>query len=397
MATKRTSRVNLTTASREWSTRPADERFWTLKELYERAQKYAEESYTRSASLRLCTAVAVGDDLNLVIPGEDGEQDVKFQHYSFGQLCSLTGLPARNLREWPSNLAADVLNHGLSTTSGEQVLMLHKNGDHVLRCVTSDEYSRIWNYQVAELALALEEQEHWMTPPARPCGLPGIPTRIATDKDVLKNSAHKGLGVSVGDQISPAGLYCSDHDCFIFQGKDDTPIDAGGGEMMYRGVIWSNSEVGEATFKGTIFLYDTICGNHIIWGAKIVGEINIPHRGNAQQVFREAMAAATQACLRPASEDEDRIQAAKQYQIAPSPKEVVSTIFNKGWGLSKQACEQAYILADRHADDHGTEPNTAWGYAAGLTRLSQGLPFQDKRNEMDRFAGKVLEMAIVRR
>jgi len=73
--------------------------------------------------------------------------------------------------------------------------------------------------------------------------------------------------------------------------------------------------------------------------------------------------------------------------------EVVRLVFGKNWGLSKEQCENAYVLALRHAEDHNTEPNTAWGYAAGLTRLSQGA-FTDKRVEIDRAAGKVLELAL---
>jgi hypothetical protein len=287
------------------------------------------------------------------------------------------------------------MNHGLQDLKGEQLLMLHKNGDHVLRCVTSNEYSRIWNYEVAELALALEEGEGWVTPPARPSSVSGVPVRRATEDDVLKRAKHPTLGIDVGDEISPAGLYCSDHDCFIFQVNEDHPIDAGGGEMLYRGVFWSNSEVGDARFRGTMFLFDSVCGNHIVWGARIVAEINIVHRGNASLDFRQAMAAATQNALAPASEDEDRIKAAKMYEIGPGQPEVVKTIFGKGWGLSKRECEDAYVLATRHAEDHGTEPNTAWGYAAGLTRLSQGQ-FADKRDQMDRIGGRILEMAIVR-
>jgi hypothetical protein len=99
--------------------------------------------------------------------------------------------------------------------------MFHTNGGLHLRCVTSDEYKRIWNYEIAELALALQENEGWKTPPARPCGVEGVPVRIATADDVLRNSSHPGLGIEVGDKISPAGLYASDHDCFIFQVNED--------------------------------------------------------------------------------------------------------------------------------------------------------------------------------
>jgi hypothetical protein len=136
-----------------------------------------------------------------------------------------------------------------------------------------------------------------------------------------------------------------------------------------------------------------VCGNHIVWGAKVVAEISIRHTGKAAEVFREAMAEATAKVLQAASTDEQRIQAAKQYTLGPSRDSIVKLVFGKQWGLSKQQCEDAYVLAARHADDHGGDPNTAWGYAAGITRLSQGM-YADKRDIMDRAAGRVMEMAF---
>lgn len=276
---------------------------------------------------------------------------------------------------------------------GEQQLLLHRNGGLQLRCVTSDSYSRIWNHEVAEMALALEEGEGWKTPPARSCGLPGVPTRIATYDDVIHKCAHQSLGIRVGDEISPAGLYVSDHDLFIFQVNEDYAIDAGGGEMLYRGVFWSNSEVGDARFRGTMSLFDSVCGNHIVWSAKIVADITIVHRGNANETFREMMAQATSRMQGGTRDEEQRIQRSKMHVLGSGQPEVVKLVFGKNWGLSKEVCEMAYVLAIRHAEDHGTEPNTAWGYAAGLTRLSQGL-YADKRVEIDRAAGKVLELAL---
>lgn len=384
-------KTNLVAASREWASRPADQRFWTLAELYARTKRYAEESVTKNLALSECRVVPLpGDDLGLAGP-QGGV--ATFQNYSFGQLAGHAQAPAAYLRGLPAPIAAECMNHGLSQIQGEQLLMFHQNGGLQLRCVTSPSYARIWNYEVAELALALEEGEGWRTPPARPCGVSGVPTRLATSEDVLRVSAHKSLGISVGDEISPAGLYCSDHDLFIFQVNEDYPIDAGGGEMLHRGVFWSNSEVGDARFRGTMFLYDTVCGNHIVWGAKVVAEINIRHTGKAAEMFRQAMAAATAGILRSASEDEDRIQKAKQFSLGDDQAAVVKNIFVRNWGLSKNECENAYVLASRHAEEHNTEPNTAWGYAAGLTRLSQGQ-YADRRTEMDRVAGRILEMAF---
>lgn len=391
MRTRTASRQNLMTASREWASRPADQRFWNLQELLDRSKRYAEESVVAKVPLSDCLVQPYnGEDLALV--GPKG-QPATFQHYSFGQLAGLCKAPAAYLRELPAALASGCLNEGLKHVDGTQALMFHKNGGLQLRCVTSDEYTRIWNHQVASMALALQEQEGWVVPPARPCGLEGIPVRKATKDDVLRHSAHRSLGVHVGDDISPSGLYASDHDCFIFQVNEDCQIDAGGGEMLFRGVIWKNSEVGDAKFRGTMFLYDTICGNHIIWGAKIVAEIEIVHKGKADVLFREAMATATSRMVRSASEDEQRIQAAKVATLGTNREKVVDLVFKKQLGLSKTECDMAYTLAERHESDHGGDPTTCWGYAAGVTRLSQSQ-YGDSRERMDRAAGKILSIAF---
>lgn len=387
-----TKKTNLFAASRQWAERPADERFWTLDDLYRATRLYADESITHTVLLNRCSVQPYqGEDLALI--GPSGKGGATFQNYSFGQLANICQAPASYLRQLPASVASQALNYGLSRIQGEHVLLMHQNGGRALRCITSGKYERIWNYEIAELALALEENEGWRTPPARPCGLPGVETRIATEKDVLRNSAHPGLGIKVGDVISPAGLYASDHDCFIFQVNEDVGIDGGDGELMYRGVFWSNSEVGSARFRATMFLYDTVCGNHIVWGAKTIAEVSIRHTGEARRMFSEAMATVTQRIRGSAYEDQRRITAAKRFDLGPDKESIITLVFGKQLGLTKTECENAYVLAERHESDHGGNPRSAWGYAAGVTRLSQ-QGFADQRDRMDRAAGKILEMAF---
>jgi hypothetical protein len=385
-------KTNLMAASRQWAVRPADERFWTLQDLYAQTKLYAQQSKVKTLELSKCSVVPMTNKDDLYLQGPAGGQ-AQFQHYSFGQFCNVLGAPASYLRELPAELAATNLNHGLKHVGGEHALMFHQNGGLHLRCITGDGYQRIWNYEIAELALALEEQEGWRTPPARPCGLDNVPTRIATQEDVLRLSGHKMMGINVGDEISPAGLYASDHDCFIFQVNEDRPIDGGDGETLYRGVFWSNSEVGKAKFRATLFLYESVCGNHIVWGAKTLAEISIRHTGQAREMFSYAMATVRDRMDSQASEDSRRIQRAKQHVLGPAKDAIVTLVFGSGFGLSKRECEDAYVLAERHADTHGGDPNTAWGYASGVTRLSQ-QQYADKRDTMDRAAGKILEMAF---
>lgn len=383
--------TNLIRAAHQWMSRPADQRFWTLSELLTRTKQYAEESKVKTLSLSNCTIQAEEDgDLSLIGPERKGK--AQFQHYSFGQFANLCEAPASYLRSLPAPLAAQCLNNGLAKIEGNSSVLFHQNGGLHVRCITSDRYQRIWNYEIAELAMYLE-RDGWKTPPARPCGLPGVPTRLATDADVLHKSAHASLGIRVGDPISPAGLYASDHDCFIFQVNEDKAIDGGDGEQLYRGVFWSNSEVGQAKFKATMFLYETICGNHICWSSKVLGEISIRHTGQARQMFSAVMREIEVRSNRAASEDTNRILAAKQKVLGATKEEVITYVYNRKLGLSQTECENAYVLAERHEQEHGRNPRSAWGFASGLTRLSQ-QNYADKRDAMDRAAGKLLDVAF---
>lgn len=383
---------NLVQASRQWAERPADQRFWTLTELLNRTKTYAEESKVKELALSTCRVVPT-DGGDLLLMGPTRQNGAEFQHYAFGQFAGLCGAPAAYLRSLPAGLAADCLNDGLSRIEGKQKLMFHINGGMHLRCVTSDRYERIWNHEIASMALALEENEGWRTPPARPSGMEDGNTRIATADDVLRNSTHPSLGIRVGDTIAPAGLYASDHDCFIFQVNEDRAIDGGDGEQLYRGVFWSNSEVGAARFRATLFLYESVCGNHIVWGAKTLAEVTIRHTGEARKMFMQAMAGVTDKMNRQASEDTSRIRAAKMLELGPSKEKVIELVFGKALGLSKSECESAYVLAERYEDEHGNNPRSAWGFASGVTRLSQ-QKYADQRDRMDRAAGKVLELAF---
>ena len=77
--------------------------------------------------------------------------------------------------------------------------------------------------------------------------------------------------------IAPAGLYASDHDCFAFMVNESVTVDDGSDGGLCRGFFVSNSEVGAASLKFTS-LYRSVCGNHIVWGAKQAQERHCPHR-----------------------------------------------------------------------------------------------------------------------
>ncbi|HEY2434629.1 MAG TPA: hypothetical protein VGI12_18290, partial [Vicinamibacterales bacterium] len=54
--------------------------------------------------------------------------------------------------------------------------------------------------------------------------------------------------------------------------------------------------------------------------------------------------------------------------------------------VSQRQAAEAYRLAEAHE----TNPRSVWGYVQGLTRLSQGTPWQDGRYTLDRAASRLL-------
>ena len=54
--------------------------------------------------------------------------------------------------------------------------------------------------------------------------------------------------------------------------------------------------------------------------------------------------------------------------------------------LSQKQAAEAYMLAETHEPN----PRSVWGYAQGLTRLSQRTPWQDGRFALDRAAGRLI-------
>jgi len=196
--------TNLTQASRQWAERPADERFWTLEDLHERAMRYKSEAKT--ATVNLSSLKVVGyDDSNLALEGKEGKAAL-LGHYAFGQIARRIGAPADYLRTLPTDLVTQAVNLGLQKVEDKMAsLLFNENGGLRMRAITSDVYERIWNSDITKRLLDLPATG-WRVPPARPTS--GEGARRATEADCL---AHRmeGLGIQPGDMIGPAGLYVS--------------------------------------------------------------------------------------------------------------------------------------------------------------------------------------------
>ena len=101
--------------SSEWFSRPADERYLSLSDLFASVRGRAERSRTRtveSAAIRVEANRDNADRLALMLPGS--ETPVVPTHWSFSQLSALVGAPAAYLRQLPAPLAGMNLQYGLT-------------------------------------------------------------------------------------------------------------------------------------------------------------------------------------------------------------------------------------------------------------------------------------------
>ncbi len=114
--------TTLTQAHRQWASRPADQRFTSLTELQAFAALSRQTSRSRVVSTREIELFPAADDhRGLLIGDRDGTQAAP-THWSFGQLCSLasTPSPASYFRDsrLPTPIIADCLNFNLRFTRG---------------------------------------------------------------------------------------------------------------------------------------------------------------------------------------------------------------------------------------------------------------------------------------
>src|SRR3990167_8667042 len=126
---KESQMPTLTQASKQWSSRPADERFLSLLDMQSHFDHIRENSREVVVSSRRIQAEPAEDNKDLVITGPNGHA-YGLTHWAFGQLAQLGDAPAGYLRTLPAPIAADCVNYGLQfKRSIEDVgVLLYKNG-----------------------------------------------------------------------------------------------------------------------------------------------------------------------------------------------------------------------------------------------------------------------------
>lgn len=368
--------------SSEWFSRPDDERYLSLSELYSRVKSRGDHATTRTVESRDVRIEATRDDterLSLILPGR--EEPVSPTHWSFGQLCSLVGAPSSYMRGLPAPLAGINLQYGLSSHRAELVKTLEaEDGKLELRAVTGPDYGRIWDH---ELVAAVQKIAGNGTGDTR-WKVPGV-----LDWETMTHNPF----VDVSKETTT--LYASDRDVFLFLVDDTHPIEAGclpdgSPDLYFRGFYAWNSEVGSKTLGIASFYLRAVCQNRNLWGTERFEEISIRHSKFAANRFALEAEPALESFANSSSQDfVAGIVAAREQIVARNDEDRESFLRKRGFSKPETAKIVDMVLAEE-----GKKPESIYDFVQGITALARCKPHQDARLDLEIKAKKLMEQVI---
>lgn len=354
-------------ASNQWASRPADQRFETLTSLAESVKGRRMRSRSVDVDLASISAKVECDTITI----NRGLSSVEPSHWSFGQLAGWIHAPAQYLRTIPQDLAVQCINHGIKQSGQERgslkfmAVSRDNSPINTLQAVTSTTYGRIWDADVVDAVGRIQER---------------------TNGRFYNPKAYS----LTGGEAKPSGLYASDRDVFIFMIDGGSLLDAGPRAQLNRGFITWNSEVGSRTFGLMTFLFNKVCGNHIIWGATDVNKVVIRHTANGPYRFdSEAAPSLLAYCNESAKPLENSIRKAQDYLLPSPDKDQVITWIREHGKFSNAEAGSAFDFAKAEEGDC----RSLWHVVQGLTAYARGFDYIDARVDLEQRAGKLLELA----
>ncbi|WP_303830971.1 DUF932 domain-containing protein [Asticcacaulis taihuensis] len=365
--------------SSHWFSRPADERYLSLSELYASVRGRTDRSVTRtlnSAEVRVEARKDDSETLSLHLPGTD--KPAVPTHWSFGQLAGLVGAPAAYLRQLPAPLSAINLQYGLSTHRAEQIKTLEFDDGRVeLRAVTGPDYGRIYDH---ELVAAVQRiagdgigDTRWKVPGTLDWG-----TNIYNPHvDITKETTT---------------LYASDRDVFLFLVDDLNPIEAGilpdgSPDLFFRGFYCWNSEVGAKTLGMASFYLRAVCANRNLWGVEDFQEITIRHSKYAASRFAyEAAPALENFANSSPLPFINGIKAARSTIVAKTDDDRRDFLKKRGFAKAETTRIIETVL-----NEEGHAPASIFDFVQGITAVARTKTHQDARLDMETRAKKLLD------
>jgi hypothetical protein len=369
-------------ASREWASRPNDERYTSLAEL----DDVLTERKANSTEVQIRTADIVpqtdGGKLLFQVPGF--HDLVEPTNLGFTHLCNRIKAPADYLRRLPNELAAQCMQHGFDRAGliDEEAIALITNGSAGprLRAMTSVGYGRIWDSELSSAIRVLtEETNDWQVPIA-----------------FLRPGDHYNPVVAMNVTKEATTLYAGDRDMFLFLCDQTRPIVAGrlpdgSDRLFFRGFMTWNSEVGTRKLGVKTFLYQMCCQNRQIHSQAGVEAIAQRHTKAAPTKFAREIVPALKVYLEASATGiEAGLIAAQHAVIARDDTQrltYLEQLLELGPNMSR------HVLNTIEAEE-GHPMTTVFDAAQGITAIARGIPNQDRRVEWESMAENLMKPFI---
>lgn len=383
--------MELMKASREWAVRPADERFVNLNDLYARVSDMKERANSSTVSTRRINVAPHPTDPNNGVIIDMGKTQGVMSHWSFGQLAGLAKAPAGYLRTLHPSLVSDNMNYGLrflreaedvklfthdfrdllalpGTATDRVSSPLGDEIDHMkLSAATGPNYGRIYNEEIVRSMVNLfgdGVSGDWRVP-----GVWGKPLETITKEDTT--------------------IYGSDRDIFVFLTDEQNKIEVinrrdGKPGGVSRGFFTWNSEVGDGSFGIAYFLFDEICKNRIVWGAREYKELRIRHTAKAPDRWLEEVTPVLEEYRKGSARPvEETIKAAQEAKL---DKDVEAFLKNRF------TSKEITLIKDAHEQDENRPMETIWDVTTGVTAYAKSIRNNNDRVAVERKGGAILDL-----
>lgn len=361
------------TASRQFMSRPDDERFPTTHELDDFVTMRRLKATESDVSLSSLRAVDDGG-FGLILPHDN--KIVRPTRHAFGQLCSAIQAPADYLRSLPDNLVSQNIDYSLKSAGTDNKLLIDWNDDGgTLRALTSKTYTRIWDNELSGLMRKVAEDHGWEVPTA--FKRPDLSRNPVVTQDVTK---------------ADTTLYAGPEDCFLFLVDQTNPVQAGtlpNGEprLFFRGVYSWNSETGTRTIGLATFLYEFVCCNRMIWGQAQFQKMARKHTKLAPEVFLTQMIPALEQFVRgDAYGIEQPILAAQAAKLRMDESQKYDYLYSM-FNLSK---DNAKLALDSVLEEEGHPAESAFDLIQGVTAFARSIPRAAERVDLETKVGDFL-------
>lgn len=363
--------------SRQWMSRPDDERFLNLNTLAAHVSNRSSSAIQKIVDVKNIVIEASFSDPEKLTLNHEG-LNLSPTNWSFGQLSSLGNAPAGYLRKLPASIAAINLQYGLQNLRSENTKLYY--GDQELYAATGAEYGRVHDIElvnaVQKIAGSGLGETRWKIP-----GVIDWSTRT-----------HNPFVDPTKDTTT---LYASDRDVFMFLVDDTHPIEIGklpNGEpdLIFRGFYVWNSEVGSKTLGISTFMLRGVCQNRNIWGQEDKHSLVIRHSKNAPMRFaQEAEPALIEYSNQSGEGILTSINSARSAIVASNDDERIHYLKNKGFNT-----KQAQHIIDTVIKEEDVKPKSIWDFVQGITAVARDIKHTDERIQLEMLAGKMMSKAI---